>query len=698
MTNASPDLSPPFSRVACDARSAARLALLILALCAMTPTLRAQQWTDRVRGSWVGDATSGGVTLVSNERLCDIVVAPTENSCVKQAAVFLAGDIEKISGHKPAIIERQIEGHPSIVLFTLPGDGDDAKWPWPFARGAWEAYAIRTIDQNVYLAGSNPRGTAFAAYTLSERLGVDPLYHWTGYVPDHHDPLILKPTDFSSGPPTFRYRGMFHDDEDILPRPFETSGYPLRTGDVPTEWYAKYFETALRLRMNMVAPYTRVHRRYEVQKMASDWGLFYTSHHYDILLSNPFGMDRYGLAKARGVSGAWDWINNRDGMLRYWRGGVEENKDINCIWPVGLRGTDDYGYRFPPSMSEDEQSKIFKDLIVEQVKMARELLPKDRTPIFHWTLYTEMLPKYQSGKLQVPDDVIIVWPDDNDGTMRGLPTQKDRWKHGVYYHLAYLGKQVKQNAHIVPPSRIAEQFRKVVDSGAIEYMLVNVSELREFIMEARMLAEICWDAKTALAGDDPAKRYVDWWCREYFPAASAGAAIAYANYDVIFRSYDLQWAGSDCLHHVLSGETKLNPNESERPVELSRAGEVLNNTLAKLPWPQSQFFFDHVVLPVRFEQRPFEAAALFAKGEREKAIEPLEKLETEILRAEHPPFEHWYRETWIRRGPKQWNVHRPYEEMRLYLSTGGKKFELPDPEPRRRATTAATLPSTRPER
>ena len=59
----------------------------------------------------------------------------------------------------------------------------------------------------------------------------------------------------------------------------------------------KYFETALRLRMNMVAPYTRVHRRYEVQKMASDWGLFYTSHHYDILLSNPFGIERYGLGK-----------------------------------------------------------------------------------------------------------------------------------------------------------------------------------------------------------------------------------------------------------------------------------------------------------------------------------------------------------------------------------------------------------------
>jgi hypothetical protein len=31
---------------------------------------------------------------------------------------------------------------------------------------------VVTDDRNVWLAGSNARGTAFAAYTLSERLGI----------------------------------------------------------------------------------------------------------------------------------------------------------------------------------------------------------------------------------------------------------------------------------------------------------------------------------------------------------------------------------------------------------------------------------------------------------------------------------------------------------------------------------------------
>jgi len=55
------------------------------------------------------------------------------------------------------------------------------------------------------------------------------------------------------------------------------------------------------------------------------------------------------------------------------------------------------------------------------------------------------------------------------------------------------------------------------------------------------------------------------------------------------------------------------------------------------------------------------------------AREPLEKLEVEILRAEHPPFEGWYRKTWVRRETKDWNVHRPYEELRVFLATRGRE-------------------------
>ncbi len=678
-----------------------------------------QGWKDRVRGSWVrvGEARDGDVVLVDDKGVVDIVVGEGENSAVKRAGECLASDIEKITGKKPTILSQWREGKPAIRLLTKATD-------------AWESYQIQTAHDHVLLMGSDFRGTAFAAYTLCERLGIDPLYLWTGYLPERRGTLVMKKTDAFFPSPTIKYRGMFHDDEDILPRPFEMSGYPFRLGDVPLAWYEKYFETALRLRMNMVAPYTRVHRRNEVQKTASEWGLFYTSHHYDILLSNPFGILRYGLGEKRRAGTTWDWISNREGMLNFWRGGVEENKGFNCVWPVGLRGTDDAGYTFPKEMGAAEKAKIFAEVIETQVKMTTEMLSKDKTPVFHFTMYHEVLNEYLKDPkaFGLPENVIVVWVDDNDGRMRYLPEKLGKWKHGVYYHLAYLGPVAKQSAPIVTPATITTEFRKIVDCGATEYLLFNVSELREFVMEARLLAEIGWDAKTALADtarqerprellghvpstkesrvagvaasqpshEDSADRYVSWWCREYFgeEAGMLAEQVYHRNYELL-NSYDKAWYGSDqvqaAIDLLMKGSGELNAaGLAERNQRFAETFKIVEKARAKMDRQQRQFFFDHVELPMLMDWRPVQAAIVLAKAAQEKderapwslcesAMKPLEQLEVEIARAEHPPFEGWYRKTWIRRENQDLNVHRPFEQLRAFLASGGKE-KLKEPE------------------
>ncbi|MEJ2082245.1 MAG: glycosyl hydrolase 115 family protein, partial [Acidobacteriota bacterium] len=406
-------------------RIPAWLALLFCMASGSQMFAQDQPWAAPVRGSWLqtGPAGAGDVVLADQGSGCQIVLAGGESSIVRQAAEFLAGDIEKISGYRPAIVGQAGRDRVSIRLLTLgqgqSPDGIDTD----AMQGQWEAYRVLTDGNTVWLVGSDSRGTAYAAYTLSERLGIDPLYLWTGYTPEHHDPLVLKATKFSQGPPTFHFRGFFHDDEDILPRPFDEHDYPSQIGDVALDWYKKFFETALRLRMNMVAPYTRVHRRFEVQKLASDWGLYYTSHHYDILVSNPWGLERFNLAKERGVRPEWNWFTNKEGMLKFWRGGVEENKSIDVIWPVGMRGTADRPYIFPRGITDADKARVFHEAIQDQVNMVKELLPEGKTPLFHFTMYTEMLDQYlrNPDAFDLPDDVIIVWPDDNNGHMRALP-------------------------------------------------------------------------------------------------------------------------------------------------------------------------------------------------------------------------------------------------------------------------------------
>jgi len=664
-------------------------------------------WTVALRGSWVqtGPAATGDVTLAGRGSASRIVVADDENSAVHQAAEFLAGDIENISGYRPPIVNAPAAGRVNIRLATLGHAQPPAAVNAQAIEGQWESFRIVTAGQDVWLVGSNPRGTAFAAYTLSERLGVDPLYIWTGYRPAHRDPLILKSTSFAQDPPAFRYRGFFHDDEDLLPRPFDANGYPLQTGDVPLDWYKRFFETALRLRMNMVAPYTRVHRRYEVQKLASDWGLYYTSHHYDILVSNPFGLTTYNLAAERGVKPDYNWFTNRDGMLTFWRGGVTENKDLDVIWPVGMRGTSDRPFTFPSGTTDDQRAATFREVIQRQVAMVKELLPKDKTPLFHFTMYSEMLPEYQRNPaaFDLPDDVMIVWPDDNDGHMRALPSASGKWKHGVYYHLAYLGGRLsKQLTHTVGPETVAGEFDKIVKAGATEYMLVNVSELRDYVMSARMLADITWDAPRVYAAPNPAGRYTAWWSREYFGAPEGGEATAqaaeatYTKYFALLNTPDSLFNAEDTVQTLISGLYRKAAGGTAAPLnaaaraDLETRLEQLDDALAAearaesgMSLSQQRFFSIDAALGLRVAQRQTQAAVKLAGALAapdaarmwqlvREAFAPLEQLETELARGEYPPFDRWYGESWIRSVASFNNPHRAYQQVRAFIASEGR--------------------------
>ncbi len=661
----------------------------------------AQEWTAPVRGSWArtdGPAVPGEVVLAAPGAGCELVVDPHEHSAVRQAAEFLAGDIAKLSGYRPPIVVAPSGQRVAVRLATLdPARPVSAALARGRLAGQWEAYQILTEGPTVWLVGSDFRGTAYAAYTLSERLGIDPLYLWTGYAPTVRPVLALRPTNYLQGPPTFRYRGFFHDDEDILPRPFDQYGYPLENGTIPLEWYARYFETALRLRLNQVAPYVRVQRYHAVQQLASDWGLFYSSHHYDILLSNPYGFSRFGLGAARHAGTEWDWFKNREGMLNFWRGGVLENRDVDCIWPVGLRNTNDYGYDFPDGMSAAERAATYQEVIATQVRMTEGLLPPGQPAIFHFTLYTEMLDLYQRGKLDLPANVIIVWPDNNDGHMRALPPGPDRWRHGVYYHLAYYndGDPTMQVTHIVSPATVAEQFRAIVKAGATEYMLVNVSELRDYVMEAREIAEICWDAPTALPPGPPdaaAERYVAWWSREYFgPAAAPAAQRTYQDYYQLLDRPTRIWQGQtrvlealDAMDRKFSGgATKFIASATlsalvQREAEYRQAFADAARAAAAMTPAQRQFFFENAELGLRIDWRQTQAAILLIRAAQTpdltearrlcfEARARLVTLEQEMLRAEHYPFEQWYRETWIRRSDAPSNVHRSYRRLEEFL-------------------------------
>lgn len=98
---------------------------------------------------------------------------------------------------------------------------------------------------------------------------------------------------------------------------------------------------------------------------------------------------------------------------------------------------------------------------------------------------------------------------------------------------------------------------------------------------------------------------------------------------------------------------------------------------------ERQFLFEHCELAMLADYRPMQAGALIAEALQTSdraeirrlclaAMKPLEDLEGEIKRAERPPFDGWYRPTWIRSpdffsSMSDMNLHRPYEMMRRFM-------------------------------
>jgi hypothetical protein len=265
------------------------------------------------------------------------------------------------------------------------------------------------------------------------------------------------------------------------------------------------------------------------------------------------------------------------------------------------------------------------------------------------------------------------------------------------------GSLSKQTTHTENPALIAQEFNKIVNAGATEYMLVNVSEVRDYVMGARMIADITWNAPAIYATPNAADRYTAWWSREYFGGASAAPAEAvYAKYFYLLDRPDTLWTAMNTiqdligkLYRKVGGKTPdgLSP---EALSQLKAQAKQLDDALAAeekaqagMSLAQQRFFSIDAGLGLQIAQRQTNAALKLEEGLRAtdsarmwelvgEARTWLEKLETEFSRGEYPPFDRWYQQSWIRSAQSNNNPHRAYDQLRAFIGSEGHG-SLPTP-------------------
>jgi len=499
---------------------------------------------------FVGASDAPAFELAAPGRTASVLVPASEPECVRFAAQDLSNDVHRITGQRPGVVS---EGTADVVLVSLnqpasaalleklaPGFGDGLK-------GKWEAYRVETVGSRLIIAGSDERGTIFGLYAfIEEKLGVDPLHFWASRAPAKRDTLAWGSVKLSSGEPTFKFRGWFINDEDLLTEWKESGGkrnidYPYYGQVVPREVMRHIAEALVRSRYNLIIPASFIDlmnppEEALVQECARR-GVFLSQHHIEPLGVSAFSYFNYW--KARGRDLKYSYFSHPAEVREVWTAYAKKWATYpNVIWQLGLRGIADRPmWMADPNtpQSDADRGRLISEAMAEQVKIRHQVAP-GRSHLLSTTLWAEGSLLNQQKLLTIPEGTIIVFADNSPGwkwqqDFYSTP-RNPKNSYGVYYHHAVWGS----GPHLVQvpsPQRTFECLRTAVAHGAGTYAICNVSNVREFVLGIDATAKMTW----RMPGFDP-EAWLAGWVRERFSARREEVAMAYRVYFNAWQIHD----------------------------------------------------------------------------------------------------------------------------------------------------------------
>jgi beta-xylosidase len=461
---------------------------------------------------------SGGFALVESGRAAPLTVSDADYVGVRRAVTNLRADVERVTGAAPRISASDVIAGTPVIIGTLGKSPQidrlvrTGKLDASALSGRWESYVLQVIDhpmdgveRALVIAGSDKRGTIYGIYDLSREIGVSPWYWWADVPPRHASTLVVKPTRVVSGEPKVKYRGIFINDE----APAFSGWAREKFGGVNHRVYERIFELILRLRGNYLWPAMWGNAFADDDSLnatlADEYGIVMGTSHHEPMTRAQQEWRRYG-------KGPWNYEQNDSTLRDFWRRGIERMGSRENIVTIGMRGDGDM------PMTEGSNVALLERIVADQRKIIADVTkkPASATPQL-WALYKEVQDYYDKG-MRVPDDVTLLFSDDNWGNIRRLPTPEDRGRaggFGVYYHFDYVGgprnyKWINTN----PIARVWEQMDLAYRSGADRIWIVNVGDLKPMEFPIEFFMDLAWNPDAIPAEGLPA--YTRAWAGRQF--------------------------------------------------------------------------------------------------------------------------------------------------------------------------------------
>lgn len=427
---------------------------------------------------------------------------------VKKAANLFSDDVQLVTGKKMQVEATKNKlasnsiivgtlGHNKLIDKLVAKNKLDVR----ALENRWESYLIEVVrnpfpgvNKALVIVGSDRRGTAYGLFSISETIGVSPWYWWADAPVAKHTELNLKVDKIISKEPTVKYRGIFINDEDWGLLRWAKNTFEKERGNIGPKTYAKVCELLLRLKANYLCPAmheasTAFNKIPENKLVADSFAIVMGSVHCEpLLFNNASEWDKKTM-------GEWDYVNNKGTLNRVLKQRVTENSPYENVYTLALRGLHDKAMGGSNDMKGrvkmlGEALKDQRQLLADVIKKPANEIPQAFTP------YKEVLDVYSAG-LDLPEDVTIIWPDDNYGYMKRLSCpreQKRSGRAGVYYHVSYLGKPHDYLwMSTTPPALMYEELRKAYDATADRIWLLNVGDIKSCEFSMNLFLAMAYD-------------------------------------------------------------------------------------------------------------------------------------------------------------------------------------------------------------
>ena len=475
--------------------------------------------------------------IASKGKTATIVVDENDWKGVIRAANDLGDDVRRVSGTVAAVVgSAAVPQQSDVIIVGTIGKSrtighliKQKKIDVKKVRGQWESYLIDVVDGNLVIAGSDKRGTIYGIYEISQRIGVSPWYYMADAPVKHRDEVWYDGGRIVQPSPKVKYRGIFINDE----WPSFGGWCTNKFGGVNSKAYAHIFELILRLKANYFWPAmwgTNFNEDDpESPRLADEMGIVMgTSHHEPMMRSH-----REYLQRKEQV-GPWDYASNKECVDRFFREGMERNKAYDNLVTIGMRGDGDVAMG---KGDDQENMRTLRNVIEGQRKIIKDIYGRaDAVPQL-WAIFTEVQRYYDAG-FTVPDDVTLLFCDNNWGYIRRKGTAAERKRKGglgLYYHIDMNGGPWNDrwvNTTTVP--KLREQLNLAYQSGIDRIWIINVGDLKPKEMPIDFIMHYAWNPDAIQPGDEQA------WL-ENFTSSIFGEEYAKETADIIakYSKYNL---------------------------------------------------------------------------------------------------------------------------------------------------------------